>query len=724
MTEIAPVIIWKTATNSVLPSGVTFVKFKVFSPEKVFKDTIVKTFPYSNHSGILSVPSGLKLVIVIEGLNSANVVIYHGSITLNDASIADKSITIEASQVTPIAPAKFIIQPLSPCSYQLSWKDLSANDSGFLIYHRNSSGVFNSIGKTIKDTTISVKIIPITAKYQIFKLVSFNTVGSSNPVIDSVETPITAALNLAPVFLQDSASISDTCYLSQTRSMRLLAFDPNCDVFTFTASPPLSLRGDTIKWMPTIANIGLNNFSAYVADVSGKTDTLRWTWTVIDTIRPLISIYGKDTLYLAINDKYYEPGATATDNIDKNVSKKIIISGTVNVNIEGIYHLTYNVTDMFNNKAPEKKRTVYVFPGAYPDGIPPIIKLIGRDTVIVEANSIYVDSGAIALDNRDDSLTAKIQITSTVATIDTGFYAVTYNVKDNAGNAARELVRYVIVKDRTRPVLTLIGKDTVIVDVGSKYADSGAKSFDSLDGDISSKITVSGNVSTIKPGTFVLTFSSIDHSGNLAQITRTVIVKDLQPPVITLIGADTVHSIMGSSYRDSGATAYDSLQGVLTSGIIMTNNIDSAHPGFYQVIYNIKDSSGNSAVEIKRIVEIKDTTKPQISIIGNDTITINLGAAFNDYGAVAVDNADGDISDKIKIGGDSLKTAVAGLYTRIYSVKDSSGNSAQTKRIITVIDTVPPVLKLNSGSILNIPSNMPFVNQSTTKKNDKDSPLA
>ena len=50
--------------------------------------------------------------------------------------------------------------------------------------------------------------------------------------------------------------------------------------------------------------------------------------------------------------------------------------------------------------------------------------------------------------------------------------------------------------DTTPPVITLIGSANVSVTQGDNYTDEGATATDNEDGDLTSSITVSGNVDT------------------------------------------------------------------------------------------------------------------------------------------------------------------------------------------------------------------------------------
>lgn len=81
-----------------------------------------------------------------------------------------------------------------------------------------------------------------------------------------------------------------------------------------------------------------------------------------------------------------------------------------------------------------------------------------------------------------------------------------------------------------------------------------------------------------------------------------------------------------------------------------------------------------------------DTEKPKIRLFGDETITLKVGEKYKELKAMAMDNVDGDISNKIKITG-KVNTNVPGEYTIKYTVKDSSKNKATAKRTVIVEDS-------------------------------------
>ena len=71
-----------------------------------------------------------------------------------------------------------------------------------------------------------------------------------------------------------------------------------------------------------------------------------------------------------------------------------------------------------------------------------------------------------------------------------GNYSVTYNVQDNSGNSASEIVRVVIVGDTGAPVIKLSGGQTIQVEAGIAFSDPGYFAEDKIDGDLTADVKV------------------------------------------------------------------------------------------------------------------------------------------------------------------------------------------------------------------------------------------
>ena len=96
-----------------------------------------------------------------------------------------------------------------------------------------------------------------------------------------------------------------------------------------------------------------------VVDAAGNTGTATRTVTVADSTAPAITLLGDANITHFKGLTWVDPGATATDTLDGNLSDTITRTGTVDVNTTGVYTLTYTVSDAAGNEA-NVTRTVNV----------------------------------------------------------------------------------------------------------------------------------------------------------------------------------------------------------------------------------------------------------------------------------------------------------------------------------------------------------------------------
>ena len=139
-----------------------------------------------------------------------------------------------------------------------------------------------------------------------------------------------------------------------------------------------------------------------------------------DATPPVITLNGKRTVRLKIGDDYNEEGATATDNVDGDVSAKIKIKSNVDTSKKGTYKVIYSVSDVAGNSASET-RTVIVTKKIVK---PPVNSTVTINEVLAANASTNLDpdfkeySGWIELYNHTDK------------TIDLGGYGLSDNKND------------------------------------------------------------------------------------------------------------------------------------------------------------------------------------------------------------------------------------------------------------------------------------------------------
>lgn len=89
---------------------------------------------------------------------------------------------------------------------------------------------------------------------------------------------------------------------------------------------------------------------------------LRWqtSFTENDKVAPVITLNGPIAVDTSLGESYLDLGASAHDNIDGDLSGLIIVTSSVDINMTGVYTVSYNVRDKAGNIANEVTRTVTV----------------------------------------------------------------------------------------------------------------------------------------------------------------------------------------------------------------------------------------------------------------------------------------------------------------------------------------------------------------------------
>ena len=161
------------------------------------------------------------------------------------------------------------------------------------------------------------------------------------------------------------------------------------------------------------------------------------------------------------------------------------------------------------------------FQAVKPDGANPELELFGGAGITREAGQAWAEPGAAGHDARDGNITSSITVTGTVDMNTTGTYVLTYSVADAAGNTDTA-TRSVTVVDTTAPALTLLGDANMTHAENTAWVDPGATASDSLDGNLTSSITITGTVDFNITGVYTLTYSVTDGASNETNATRTV----------------------------------------------------------------------------------------------------------------------------------------------------------------------------------------------------------
>ncbi len=165
-----------------------------------------------------------------------------------------------------------------------------------------------------------------------------------------------------------------------------------------------------------------------VTDSSGNTASVERKIVYKDVIAPVISLASGTSISVNIGSSFMDPGFTATDECDGDITAQVTVEGVVDGFTYGTYTLTYRVSDSSGN-ASEVTRTVRVA-----DISAPVITLNGESRTYIKVGTAYTDSGFTASDNIDGDVTAKVSVSGSVDTSKMGMNTLTYSVSDAFGN--------------------------------------------------------------------------------------------------------------------------------------------------------------------------------------------------------------------------------------------------------------------------------------------------
>ncbi len=95
-----------------------------------------------------------------------------------------------------------------------------------------------------------------------------------------------------------------------------------------------------------------------IKDSSGNENTITRTLKYEDKEKPTITLKGSSEITIYVGNNYTEPGYTATDNCDGDITNNVSVSGTVNKNTAGTYTITYKVKDKSDNEDTKTRKVI------------------------------------------------------------------------------------------------------------------------------------------------------------------------------------------------------------------------------------------------------------------------------------------------------------------------------------------------------------------------------
>ncbi|MCG2349159.1 putative Ig domain-containing protein [Staphylococcus epidermidis] len=469
-------------------------------------------------------------------------------------------------------------------------------------------------------------------------------------------------------------------------------------------------------------------------DENGNSETTTFTIDVEDTTKPTVESVVDQTQ--EVNTEITPIKIEATDNSGQAVANKVdglpngvtfdettnTISGTPSE--VGSYDIIVTTTDESGNV------TETIFTIDVEDTTKPTVESIAGQTqeVNTEIEPIKIeatDNSGQAVTNKVDGLPNGVTFDEATNTIsgtpsEVGSYTVTVTTTDESGNAT-ETTFTIDVEDTTKPTVESVADQTQ--EVNTEITPITIESEDNSGQAVTNKVeglpagmtfdettnTISGTPSEV--GSYTVTVTTTDESGNETETTFTIDVEDTTKPTVESIANQTqevnteITPIKIEATDNSGQAVTNKVDG-LPNGVTFdeTTNTISGTPsevGSYDIKVTTTDESGN-ATETTFTINVEDTTKPTVESVADQTQEINteiepIKIEARDNSGQAVTNKVDGLPDGVTF--DEATNTISGTPSEVGSyditvtTTDESGNATETTFTIDVEDTTKPTVE-------------------------------
>lgn len=239
---------------------------------------------------------------------------------------------------------------------------------------------------------------------------------------------------------------------------------------------------------------------------------------LVDARHVRFYLAGQEEITLEYGQPYSEPGvrAVTVGRLFGESGRELHVETQNNIDASrlGRYEIVYTVRYGFSDYSTSRAVTVV-------DTTPPKIELKHIDGHESTWFTGYEEEGYTATDNFDGDLTAKVTRTEETD-------RVIYTVTDSSGNRS-EADRELNLGDAA-PVIRLRGDSDISINASMNFSDPGFEAVDGLGNDVSSLVTVSGEVIPYTAGSYELVYSITNSRGDIVSATRTVTVVPANNP--------------------------------------------------------------------------------------------------------------------------------------------------------------------------------------------------
>lgn len=160
-----------------------------------------------------------------------------------------------------------------------------------------------------------------------------------------------------------------------------------------------------------------------------------------------------------------------------------------------------------------------------------------------------------------------------------------------------------------------------------------------------------------------------------------------------------IREASGTIYFDYSANGIDWVN--FTSDTAVNYVIDPTSV-LFQLYVAQGETPGATTVIFDNFNTIPDETAPVITLLGEAEVNVEVGSPYEDAGATALDETDGDITENIIVV-NPVNPNIVGDYVVTYNVSDAALNLAiEVTRTVHVVDTTAPVITRLGEATVNL----------------------
>lgn len=195
-------------------------------------------------------------------------------------------------------------------------------------------------------------------------------------------------------------------------------------------------------------------------------------------------------------------------------------------------------------------------------------------------------------------------------------------------------------------------------------------------------------------GTYQVTWTYTDESGNFTTQIQTVIVQDVMAPVPDVATLPTVEGICSASI-ETAPTATDNCEGPIEG--MTSDPLSYTEQGTHTVTWTFDDGNGNAVTQTQTVI-VQDVTAPVPDEATLPDVSGECSAAITTV-PTATDNCAGSI---VGTTSDPLSYTENGPHTVTWTYTDENGNVATQTQTVTVEDVTPPEIHLSDPACVEI----------------------